>query len=305
MSREPRQAHWGRRFLLILVAGAAIYALAGIPREQWRALVPSSPTSLEPARVLLRAFDAVTVPHREALLRVKIEKEDAIGIYPAVAGVRVLFKSDEELLGSARTNPEGVANFEWVPPWAGEFTITASVDPESPFKSMPETLLVGAYDPDDEFIVVGFDGTLAKPTGMKLPFEGSRTSEAVRDAAPTLVELSRSRHVLYVTGRDERAMHAVQSWLAAKGFPLGVTFFRDYEILSTSLEDHAYHEVQRLKALFPHLSAGIGSTTEESRAFLRVGLKTIVLGDTGHADLPAGVVPAASWADVKSIIQER
>jgi hypothetical protein len=304
MGTHPRASRWRRRTFLLVVAGLALYAIAGIPIERWRALLPSS-SALGPTHVVVRAFDVVATPRQEVLLRAKVQKQDALGLYPAVPGVRVVFELGGDQVAQSRTGVDGTATADWIPPSASEYTLTARVDSASSFVGDPALLFVGIYDDDDCFVAVDFDGTLTKSPGLTLPFEDAKPPLPQVGAAEVLTEIAKSFHVLYVTSRDERSMESVKSWLRKHGFPDGVTFFREYELLEAPAEDFRYHELRRLRAIYSHIQYGVGDEPADARAYARAGVSPIVLGESSDSALPPNTRIAPSWAEVRRSILER
>ncbi len=294
---------WRRRILLTLFAGLALYAIAAVPVDKWRSLLPSS-VPLGPVRVVVRAFDAIGRPGQDVILRAKVQKDDAIGLCKGVPGVRVQFRLDDAEIGSARTGVEGQATLEWTPPSPGEFTLHASVDPTSTNTGASSTFLVGAYHPDDQFVVVAFDGTLTEKSGLKLPFERAHVPEPMADAVRVLTKISDRHHVLYLTGKDERSMQTVRDWLTEKGFPSGVALFRDYELVGPGLEDYKFHELQRLRADYPAIAIGVSNDFADARAYSRAGLRPIFLGSLESVDPPPGTSIAATWTEVEKLVLE-
>ncbi|MBI1849095.1 MAG: hypothetical protein HYR85_01995 [Planctomycetes bacterium] len=304
MGNHPRAPRWRRRLLFAALAGLALYAIAGIPLDQWRGLLPSGPSAGR-TQVVVRGFDTVAMTRQEILLRAKVQKVDPLGLYPAVSGVRVLFKLDDDVVAQARTAVDGCASADWLPPSASDFTLSACVDPESSFAGEAATLFVGVYDPDDRFIAVDFDGTLTKSSGLALPFEGPKSAMPQPQAAVALTEIAKSFHVLYVTSRDDRSMETVKTWLRANGFPLGATFFRDFELIESPAEEFRFHELRRLRSLFPHIQYGVGDDAADASAYARAGLSPILLGSSASSSLPTNTRIAPTWLDVESAILER
>jgi hypothetical protein len=305
MSRHHRdRAFWRHRILLGVFAAVALYAVAGVPKERWRSLLPANEPP-GPTRVVIRAFDAIVRPGLEATLRVKVQKLDALRLYPAASGVRVRFKLDESVVGWARTGVDGTASYEWLPPALGAFSLRASIDSEGDFAGEDAPFRVGAYNADDRLVVVDFDGTLTQPAGLRLPFDGRRVPEPMPGAAEALTAIAGSYHVVYLTGRDDRSISLVRSYLDAKGFPPGIALFRDFELIGAGLADYKRHEILRLRTTFPNLAFGIGDEVADALACARAGVSPILLASEGREALPPETTVLASWAEVKAHVLER
>ncbi len=226
--------------------------------------------------VLFQGLDDVTTPGAPAELAASLRGGTLV---QGLSDYTVLFYRDNQRIGAAKTDAEGIARIEQTFAEPGLYAVTATLDPaELGSADVPtSTLTVAVFAPDASLAVVDLDETvvgegfdqvlLADPTPM--PY-----------SRPVLRELARRHQILYLTHRPDILVRRSRLWLQTKGFPPGPLIGSTRAGLLEGSGAFKSAVIERLQEHFA-VEIGIGDKISDAQAYHEHGLQTFLVIQPG------------------------
>ena len=262
-------------------------------------LLASGPVGAGAKKAYLQGYDALGRPGVELGLRAKAEKASRLRFRPDLEDEVVRFHLAGRLLGSAKTNDDGVAAIRHTFNKAGRYTVTATLGDRSKYAAEPGSFLVAVHDANTRFVVCDVDHTLAGVSAAKFVFKKNEDVPALPGSVEVLTQAAKHYAILYVTARDDAFMNTTRGWMALRKFPPGPVFFWDFGRKKTSHRKYKTREIAAIKEQFPHLVIGLGDKASDARAYLANGLRAIIIHPERDDDLPRQAVWVKSWSQAE------
>ncbi len=254
--------------------------------------------------VKLSAYDLLGLPGEPAAIRAKLEHDGLSGLNPDMKGYPLQFGGPPALGQDAVTDGEGTASASGrFPEHPGAIGRVRVRFPGSRGHRAAETTArLFAWPADSRILVVDIDHTICDFRQRDVPFADVARVPATEGSVPALRAIARDYRILYLTARDEALFNQSRAWLEARGFPEGPLMTRDYWPWE-SREGYKRKALGRLKARYPHLTAGVGDTAGDARAYLANGLRAIVIDPGCAGRFPEGSRVIPSWRGVRDALE--
>ncbi len=260
---------------------------ASIPARGWRGTAIDLGASMALAAekgTIFYGFDQIVGPDKAVELTARVL---SVRKQSAVKDVTVEFRLGSEKIGTAKTDPDGLAKLKWKPPKIGDYSLkVAIVDvPNKDFADMkeitPAPLVVVVRDKKSRVIVIDLDHTVVDASFFSVLFG---TPRAMAGSAGVIKELHKKGDcIVFLTHRPDLLASKSKSWLRKKGFieaPLLVSSLKD-------LADSGKFKAERIKALrkdFPNTSIGIGDKFSDAEAYIDNGMTAYLIPDYDRRD---------------------
>ncbi len=237
----------------------------------------ADPDQVNRREILFQGFDQVSTPAREIELAVSLR---TAGFTRPLTDYTVFFfvtdGSGRRRIGAAKTNADGIARIAQRFESLGLHTVTAELDPaELHSARVPSCeLLVAVFESTQRFVVVDLDHTVVD-AGLDEVLLGD--PDPLPDAAAVLTDLARQQHVLYLTHRPEFLRSRSKRFLKKWGFPEGPLLMCTLDEWASGSESFKTGELDRLLALFPNITLGVGDRISDGVAYRGNGLDCFII----------------------------
>lgn len=250
-------------------------------------------------RAILTLEDAIAVPGGTAELRAWVERKLFLFVDPNVEGATVEFHGEAGLLGTAKTDLDGIAR--WVvrefPP--GLHRIRARLAPGSPHHASEAEAWLGVFHPEDPAIITDIDHTVADVSPFGFITKPNSSVRPIPGAPEALREMSAWMHIVYLSARDHIFVGKTRAWLRANGFPEGLLLLRRLRFTEASPLEHKLLRLQDVVARLKNIRFGVGDLPTDVEAYRARGVPAILLSERVVPGLDAQ--RAASWNEILEI----
>ncbi|MFH1730278.1 MAG: hypothetical protein ABIF82_01335 [Planctomycetota bacterium] len=258
---------------------------------------------VEKKKAYVQGYDVLALPGEEVALRAKAERGNRLALRPDIEGATLEFYGGGKLLGSAKTDDDGIAAItrKYEKPW--RHFVTVKFGAKSKYRANEAALLVDVCDAKTRFIVCDIDHTIADVSATKFVFKKNENVPALPGSPEALARLSIHYNIIYVTARDDAFLRKTKDWLALRKFPHGPVFFWDFLGKEPSHEKYKTREIADLKKRFPNIVAGVGDKVSDANAYLANGLNAIIIGPERDDGLPAKAIWVKTWAEIEKLLK--
>ena len=248
--------------------------------------------------------DGVDLPGAASAVSLRVARPDPLRGTQGVRGFAVEFfrldgNEKETSLGGTATGDDGVARIAWTAPETpGLVRLGARAAAGSGAARMVP--IVRAVAPAERpLVLVLVRGALRT---VQVPLGGGEERFAIRAGAKeALATLADEATILYVATRGARAPDELRALLEEGGLPRGpLLYFPDAGDAETLGERLAASGLEHWK----ERAWGVCPRVAEARAFVRAGLRAVVLGADSTAGLP-NVIAVSSWNGVAGAVLKR
>ncbi len=222
------------------------------------------------------SFDVLAKPNESIQLDVRLQDSKL----RSVADARIGYYVNDQQIGVAVTNRDGLAEWDWKSRRAGDYEFTARIltlpagsDPELQ-QVAPVPLFVMVRTPDTKFVVIDLDHTLVDSSFFKVLMGLGRPMPYSQQATQ---RIAKTYSIIYLTHRPDLMTHRSKVWLRQQGYPPGVLLVSK---MSQALGDSGPYKTARLAALkesFPNLKIGIGDKISDAQAYLENGMESYLI----------------------------
>lgn len=226
--------------------------------------------------VLFYGFDCLACPNEPVDLVVKAKKGRFM---KDLDGVMISYHQKNVLLGTAKTDDEGVAVLRWRPPGPGDFNITAQIvavgehDPEV-LQTSPVPLLVMVRPKEARFVVIDLDHTLVDDGFAKVLAGGGKP---MAGSIEVTQRIKTSYDILYLTQRPDIMTRTSKGWLQRHGYPQGVLLVSAAKDLLGSSGSYKTARIATLQQVFPQVQIGIGDKISDALAYVDNGMQAYLI----------------------------
>lgn len=239
------------------------------------------------------AGDQVAPAGGEALVVVRLQRNDFIVLAPPVENAPMRFRVDDGPLRAAYTDDLGyAAAVVPVPETPGTYTLKIdhlNVEGEE----LHRTAMVYVWDPNLPAVAVDVD---ALPPGET--YSGELAATALRDVAA-------EANVLYLSRREVDQHGELHAQLARKGYPDGPILLwqrkklhitrKEWELPKIRIEEKMVSRLPEIRKRLPGLTVGICRSPLARKAFSEAGLRCVqIVGPSGEP-----TEACCSWEELK------
>jgi hypothetical protein len=226
-------------------------------------------------------------------------------------GETLEFMLDGKVVGSAKTDADGIARADYRPPEAGDYVFTVRLANGSKHVADKAELTLCVRKKEQEFLVTDIDQTISDAGNIAAWLKSAKDIRPMAGSAEALTALSKKYTIVYVTARAKNLRAKTKEWLGNNGFPAGPVFFSEDVEDSMKAEAYKTELLGRLKAQWPNMSAGAGDQASDARAYLANGMKACIYRKPGEsaedekeerAKYPAGTMFFASWQELQKML---
>jgi len=254
-------------------------------------------------KAYVQGYDVLALPGEEVALRAKAERGNRLGLRPDIEGATLEFHGGGVLLGSAKTNDDGIAAITRKYDKPGQYFVTVKFGAKSKYDAKKGTLLVEVCDAKTRLIVCDIDHTIADVSATKFVFKKNEKVPALPGSPEALARLSKHYRIIYITARDDTFLRKTKGWMALRKFPRGPVFFWDFLGKKLSHEKYKRREIAGLKKRFPNIVVGVGDKVSDANAYLANGLNAIIIGPKRDDGLPAKAIWVKTWAEIEKLLR--
>ena len=252
----------------------------------------------------LSGYDVLALPGEAAVLRTKAEKHSRVRFRPDIEGEAIEFHAGGKLLGSAKTDGDGVAALPHKFEKPGRYMVTVRFGAASKYAA-EDALLVEVRNATTRLIVCDIDHTIADVSAAKFVFKKNEKVPALPGSPEALARLAKHAQIIYITARDDALLRKTRDWLALRKFPRAPVFFWDFGGKKLSHEKYKTREIAAIKKRFPNTVAGVGDKVGDARAYLANGLRAVIISPKRDDDLPEKAIWVKTWADAEKHLTPR
>ncbi|MFA6134847.1 MAG: hypothetical protein WC869_12595 [Phycisphaerae bacterium] len=223
---------------------------------------------------LFYAYDVLTPPHREVTLSARLQKSTLGKIKEIPVG---FYDSGGRLLGVAKTDSHGRANFPWQGGPVGDYRFTARVmdSPRAARKHVdelnPAPLLVAARDPNSPIVIIDLDHTIV--AGGAWDAMKDYPPPAMPGAREVTRRITKDYVIVYLTYRPDVLTDKSRRWLDCQGFPSGpLVASTMHALLENDSEEFKSQALANIRKDFPNLRIGIGDRASDAQAYVDSGM---------------------------------
>ena len=242
---------------------------------------------------VLTMDDAVVMRGAKTRLAACVEQQPILWLSKDVEDTPVRFYVDDQPVGEAKTNGDGVAAIE------------RKLDPSlkryearvfAGFQELQGAGRVFVWDRERVILAVDIDHTIAQ-TEYKglLAKNGEDDSDAVKNSVPALNTLARDFNIVYVTSRPRLLIDKTRAWLAEKGSPAGpvITSVRIRDLIRP--EGFKAETLHALRKDWPTLLIGIGNRPSDADAYGENDMLALVLPTKAGGDFGPHTIVLRDW----------
>lgn len=245
----------------------------------------------------LIALDALTVEGSSTFLEAKVFTRGSNYNDPGVSGKKVVFKIGDKILGTAITNEGGMARLS-VPAGTGVRNFEASLS-SSASSSLRSRGTLYALNPNKPILITDVDGTIAKTPKVDLTTIDNGKIAPIEGSKAMLSALSNKYQVVYISGRYDRTMTLTRDWVNTKGYPRGpVLLAPGLESGHGGVGDFKTTAIGRITKVFKKVPFAVGDRAFDMQAYVRNGVKPVLVGTDPRGEVPRGTVKLGSWSEL-------
>ncbi|MFC1854977.1 hypothetical protein ACFL2A_00355, partial [Thermodesulfobacteriota bacterium] len=167
------------------------------------------------------------------------------------------------------------------------------------FSAKEESSIIYLVDLKKPTIIVDIDDTISHTDRDDVVFgEVDEDSKPFEYSAKALHNLTEYFNIIIVTGREDAFLQKTRAWLTIHGFPRLPVFYADFG--QTALIDQGEYKETAVKNVTNDINnviAGVGDRTHDAKAYIKSGLKAIIIKEKG--DVFEGAIRKAHWKDVE------
>ncbi|MBN2211184.1 MAG: hypothetical protein JW709_07285 [Sedimentisphaerales bacterium] len=235
--------------------------------------------------VVFYGFDALAHPNEPVELTCRLQKSKNLR---DLEGVTLAYYVNEELLGTAQTDDEGVALLSWQPPGIGDYSVLARIVDSGKYDKellqvSDASLFIRIRSPEARFVVIDLDHTLVDSSFLRVLAGGGTPMIGSRDVT---ARIAAGYDIIYLTHRPDLMTRTSKGWLQRYGYPPGPVLV---STLREALGDSGTYKTARLASvqeMFPHIQIGIGDKISDAVAYVKNGMEAYLIPhyDTDEAD---------------------
>ena len=228
--------------------------------------------------MLFHGYDTLTYPETETELRVLVQR---ISRMSSVPGLTVTFYDDDDEIGSAITNSDGIAMLPFTPPEEGDYAFTARITEvanganEDILDIDPTPILVVARTAEAKFLVVDLDHTVVKDGFQKVLTSNPKPMSDAKDVLERMQD-ELDYNVIYLTHRPALMTRKSKEWIVDQGLPTGPLLASKISDI-TDNEGYKATQIATLKERFPDIRIGVGDKVGDAKAYLSNDLAAFLL----------------------------
>ncbi len=225
---------------------------------------------------LFYGYDTLAYPGKRIDLSARVLSAETL---QGLSGVMVGFYRDEQRIGQAVTDKNGVAAISFTPPEPGHYPLSARIEGVGPAadaeeaealrQAEPARLLVTARPKDAPIAVVDLDRTLVGSgfhtvlLGTARPMPGS---QAVMD------KLAERYTIVYLTHRPDLLTGRSKDWLARYKYPPGPVLVSTVREAVGGSESFKSAKLAELREAYPNIQLGIGDKLSDVLSYASAGV---------------------------------
>lgn len=224
------------------------------------------------------AYDTLAYPGKRVDLAARLQ---LVKGFKPVRGATVGFYRGRKLIGSAKTDKDGLAKIRWTPPAAGNYKLTAKIIkvPDDDFDDAllvrPAPLLVAARDKKHPLVVIDLDHTVVDSSFIRVLLLGG--GRPMAGSVKVTGKIARRYGIIYLTHRPDLLTRKSKKWLARNGYPDGPVMLSK---LRDAFGDSGKFKTGRLLAVrkaYPNARIGIGDKLSDAEAYVKSGLTAYLI----------------------------
>lgn len=248
--------------------------------------------------IVATPIEDITMVGSRVEVKIKYERDLGLGMLnPDVEDLAVKFTDGRngKLLGTARSNNDGIAKINFVPAIRGRHSIYATIIDDTS-ETVPIEISIYAVDKEDNVIVTDIDGTISDLPDYLIPYYGDEAPTF--DFAPKLFQLlSENAHVVYLTNRDDTLYYSTQDFLNLHRFPKGTLIMNQW----SSIDDipylgdplrPAFFKIAVIKGLLSrgiNITYGIGNADSDALAYTESNIGCYILESDEEINFPCTI----------------
>ena len=248
----------------------------------------------------LKGYDIVGTPGNNYILKCKVQTSNLLGFDKY--GEMVDFYIDDNFIGMSSTDKNGIAEIGHYFDEPGTHVITIKLSEKSRYFANPSNIVAGIYNEHKPILICDIDHTVCDTKILLFLLNQDIKIPAVKNSSEVLNRVAEKYDIIYVTHRDNAFIHKTKFWLDLFNYPAGPIFFWNFGKYTFNNEKYKQRIIKNLKKQFPNISVGIGDKTGDAIAYIKNGLKSILITDEKHHGLPEDVIQTKNWNKIEHLL---
>src|SRR3990167_8088100 len=248
--------------------------------------------------IVATPMEDITTVGSRIEVKIKYERDLGLGMLnPDVEGLMVKFTHgmDGKALGISRSDYNGIAKMDFIPPSKGRYSIYAKIIDNSD-QTIPIEIPIYAVDREDGVIVTDIDGTISDLPAYLIPYYGHEAPTF--DFAPKLFKLlSENTQIIYLTNRDDALYYSTHDFLNLHEFPDGTLIMNQWDSMDDlpylrDPLDPALFKIKIIKTLLSRgvrVIYGIGNANSDAFAYTESTIGCYILKSDEEINYPCTI----------------
>jgi hypothetical protein len=284
-----------KKYLTILITFFFILCNSAFCSELASAIISAYDTYIPP-----EGADTPSDNIKSITLQAKLEQKGVLDFNPDAKGEILTFYVDGIFFDKAKTDKNGFAKVTFQPKERKNHYLTVRLEGSKIYKADEDTGLIYAINPKKPTIIVDIDDTISKTNKTSVVFNSFDKSKPLKDSSEVLTFLEKYYNIIFVTGREDGLLHKTRSWLKAWKFPLLPVFYADIGQTPVFIQSkYKKRAVAKIKKDIKNTIAGVGDRSYDAKAYLKNGLKALLIRKNPEDDVPEGAVKVHNWLEIK------
>ena len=277
-----------RRALRLAVLGLLPLACSGCATLQKVRQVVFGPSDY-----LFYGFDQVAYPGEEVTLQARVQRGP---YFIDQSDLPIRFLRGDTLLGTARTNHEGVAQIKVRAGETGDKTVLVRAECNDREGNPMQTDLLLAVRPRDvPIVLVDMDMTMTR-SGFEKVLLGE--DKPMKGSARVLERIDNDYLLIYFTLRPDYLGPMSKRWIREYDYPQAPLWGPRFEGFLDGNKDWRVNRIDALRKRFSNVRWGIGDKVTDSQAYLAHGLEAIMFVHVQDIHSPHALRSKADELDV-------
>lgn len=230
-------------------------------------------------KAVITLDDVILEKRGAAVIHAHVEREAIPGIRKNISGIVVEFVWEGTIVGQARTDEHGTAEYTH----ATGLTIHPTIEARCRLDGVEHrtTSDVFVWDRRRVVVVVDIDETISHTDYDDIIFDEKDYHESppFKGSVEALRRIHEDVNILYLTARPRFLLGATRGWLDAHGFPKGPVISSPGLRSAAKAPEFKRRQLESLRSSMPSILIGIGNTEGDAKAYQANGMMAFMIRD--------------------------
>ncbi len=240
---------------------------------------------------ILQGIDGVYTDQETIIVKAKLESSKVIPYRMDIPGEIVQFHLNDEKLGDALTDGDGVAELEIPAKRVGQYLVKASLPGESDYQSNVAEVVTLVLSRNTPIAISDIDHTISDASPWEVLLKPNTKLRPLKNAASSIKYFSNKFQIVYLTARDDAFINKTKDWLAMYDFVKAPSMFWDFANgdVPSDHGDFKSWMIGKMKEKFDNILIGFGDKPHDIRAYRDHGMRSYYIGKQDEAIHPDGI----------------